>query len=204
MPTQITRNAILDVAEHHFAYYGYEATSLRAIMKDAGVNIAAINYHFGTKEDLYNAVTQRFAGPVVALQLQQLKVAMENPDVTLAEVLLSFYRPPIEMVHRMKERGETLSRFLGRGQTETDPVYSMIDKHYSACRNAFINAFRKLVPDMTDADYQWRFEFMLSLIVTFLTRQKYIRARYTTAKHWQPEEVLLRLITFAEAGMRAE
>jgi AcrR family transcriptional regulator len=204
MATKTTRSAILDVAEHHFAYYGYEATSLRAIMKDAGVNIAAINYHFGAKEELYNAVTQRFAEPVVARQLQQLKAAMENPNVALADVLRSFYGPPIEMVHGMGKRGETLSLFLGRGQTEPDPVYSMIDKHYSACRNEFISAFRKLVPDMRNADYQWRFEFMLSLIVTFLTRQKYIRARYTTAKDWKPEEVLLRLITFAEAGIRAK
>jgi hypothetical protein len=148
-------------------------------------------------------VTQRFAQPVVALQLQRLNVAMKNPNVTLADVLRSFYGPPIEMVHRMGKRGETLSLFLGRGQTEPDPVYSMIDKHYSACRNEFIQAFRKLAPDMTKAEYHWRFEFMLSLIVTFLTRQKYIRARYTTARAWQSEEVLLQLITFAEAGIRA-
>src|ERR1041384_949535 len=70
MATKTTRSAILDVAEHHFAYYGYEATSLRAIMKDAGVNIAAINYHFGAKEELSNATD--FATIVKCLPKQRV------------------------------------------------------------------------------------------------------------------------------------
>jgi AcrR family transcriptional regulator len=203
MPTKVTRSILLDVAEKHFATYGYEATTLRGIMKDAGINIAAINYHFGTKEELYAAVIQRFAVPVVSMQLDKLKVALQNPLVSLRDVLVAFYGPPIEIVHGLGEKGETVSLFLGRAQTEPDPVFSLVDRHFASCRNDFIRAFRTLVPGLTDADYHWRFEFMLSLIVTFLTRQKQIRARYSTAKNWKPDEVLERLVSFAEAGIKA-
>jgi AcrR family transcriptional regulator len=198
-----TTEQILDVAEQHFALYGYEGTTLRGIIKDAGVNVAAIAYHFGDKSDLYMAVMERFAVPVVQLQRERLAELSKKSSFTMRDVLLAFYEPPILLIHNMGSKGEVLSLFLGRAQTEPDPVYSLIDAQYAVCRNDFITAFRKLVPALNDAEYQWRFEFMLSLIVAFLTRQKMIRRRYSKAKDWNPVEVIDRLIGFAEPGMAA-
>jgi AcrR family transcriptional regulator len=198
-----TKQQILDVAEQHFGMYGYAGTSLRAIIRDADVNVAAIAYHFGDKDDLFMAVIERFAAPVVAQQLTRLREVVSSAKPTMRDVLLSFYEPPIEMIHELGEKGEVLSQFLGRAQTEPEPIYSVIDKHFAECRNEYLRAFRKLMPGLTDADYQWRFEFMLSLIVAFLTRQKMIRARYSKAKDWKPSEVIERLVSFAEPGMHA-
>lgn len=197
-----TKDHILDIAERHFAVYGFAGTSLRGIIKEAKINVAAIAYHFGDKESLFTAVIERFALPVVQQQLECLDAEMAMARPKLTNVLLAFYKPPIEHVKRLRRKGETLALFLGRAQTEPEPVYSLIDKHYSFCRNRFIEAFRRVLPGFSDADYQWQFEFMLSLIVCFLTRQKPIRQRTSDTGDWEANEALNRLLAFCESGIR--
>lgn len=199
-----TKTHILDIAEKHFARDGFAGTSLRAIIKDAGVNVAAIAYHFGTKEELYIAVTQRFAAPVVVEQLKRLKAEMLKDNATLEGVLRAFYEPPLNLIKKMGKKGDTLSMFLGRAHTEPEPVYSLVDSHYAVCRSQFIDAFRRFIPDLTEAQYQWHFEFMLSLIVCYLTRHKPVRLRYTKDTDWRPEEVTVSLVDFCTKGMRKE
>lgn len=196
-----TKTHILDVSEKHFAQDGFAGTSLRAIIKDAGVNVAAIAYHFGTKEELYQAVTERFAVPVVKEQLDRLRDEIKRDDAQLEGVLRAFYEPPLQLIKKMGKRGEILSMFLGRAQTEPEPVFSLIDGHYQACRNQFIDAFKMFNPDLQEGQYQWYFEFMLSLIVCFLTRHKPVRLRYTSEKDWEPEAVTATLVEFCLSGM---
>lgn len=192
-----TKQQILDVAEHHFGLYGFAGASLRGIIKDANVNVAAVAYHYGTKEALYDAVVERFAAPVVSEQLKMLEV-VKVPAMT--DVLLAFYLPPLQLLKKAKS-GKTLALFLGRMQTEPEPIFSLVDKHIAECRRRFIEAFRQCMPTATEADLQWNFEFMLSLIVCFLTRQTEIRKRYADSQDWTPEQAAERMIRFCEAGM---
>ena len=70
-----TKDRILDTAERLFADKGYPATSLRDITNEAGVNLAAVNYHFGSKEALLSAVLDRRIGPVNEKRLELLDAA---------------------------------------------------------------------------------------------------------------------------------
>jgi AcrR family transcriptional regulator len=198
---QATKQQILDVAERHFGIYGFAGASLRGIIKDAKVNIAAVAYHYGTKEELFSAVLERFARPVVTEQLKQLEAVRGERE--LSKILLAFYLPPLSLVKSKGRAGETLAQFLGRIQTEPEPVFSLVDQNFAECRNRFIDAFRACLPEATDEDLHWNFEFMLSLIVTCLTRQMEIRKRYTTKTSWTPEETAERMVRFCEAGIRA-
>src|SRR5437764_6402442 len=67
-----TKERILDVAEALFMEHGYEATSLRAITTAAEVNLAAVNYHFGSKEELFQAVLTRRLDPMNQQRLELL------------------------------------------------------------------------------------------------------------------------------------
>src|SRR5581483_10479047 len=67
-----TKQKILDAAERLIAEQGYDATSLRQIIGEAGVNLASIHYHFGSKEELLQAVVERRAAPVNAERLDLL------------------------------------------------------------------------------------------------------------------------------------
>src|SRR5258707_12134788 len=62
--SQDTKSRILDVAEQLFMEHGFEATSLRQLTSSAGVNLAAVNYHFGTKEELFQTVLTRRLDPM--------------------------------------------------------------------------------------------------------------------------------------------
>ena len=70
MPRDATRERILDTAERHFALYGFAGTSLRGITRDARVNVAAIHYHYGSKEKLLSATMERIVAPVNAQRLR--------------------------------------------------------------------------------------------------------------------------------------
>ncbi len=198
-PLPTTKEQLLDVAERHFAMYGFAGTSVRGIIKDAQLNVAAVAYHYGNKEDLFNAVVERFALPVVTEQLRRLDAVENSGD--LRSVLQAFYLPPLTHVKSRARAGQTLGLFLGRVQTEPDPIFSIVDKQFAGCRQRFVEAFRRCSPSATEADLQWNFEFMLSLIVCFLTRQSEIRKRYADPSDWTPQEAGERMIKFCESGM---
>uniref|UniRef100_A0AAU3GNZ7 TetR/AcrR family transcriptional regulator n=1 Tax=Streptomyces sp. NBC_01401 TaxID=2903854 RepID=A0AAU3GNZ7_9ACTN len=113
MTTDSTRTALLDAAERLFLAKGYEQVSVRAVNAAAGMNPAAVNYHFGTKQDLVSALLQRRLGPLWAEPL----VAMERrtaegrpPRVEeLADVLV---RPLDELTGQ--PRGRMLMHLLAR------------------------------------------------------------------------------------------
>lgn len=195
-----TRNRLLDVAEEHFALYGFAGTTLRGIVKSADANVAAIAYHFGSKEDLFIEVIKRFAQPVVEKQLQSLQNEMARKERSLEGVLKAFYEAPLVLIESMGEKGDSLSLFLGKTQTETGAVFDLVDKNFAQCRDQFIAAFRLLSPSLSEEDHQWNFEFMLSLIVCFLNRQAPIRRRYGDTTKWKSEEVSNRLVNFCCNG----
>ncbi|MFK4985659.1 TetR/AcrR family transcriptional regulator, partial [Klebsiella pneumoniae] len=84
--------------------------SLRGIINDAKVNIAAVAYHYGNKEELFNAVVERFAVPVVTEQLRQLDAVENRRNLRL--VLEAFYLPPLTLVKSKARAGQTLGLFL--------------------------------------------------------------------------------------------
>ena len=73
-----TREKILDTAERLIGEQGYAATSLRQIITEAGVNLAAVHYHFGSKEELLDAVVMRKAGPVNEARLAALDLVEQE------------------------------------------------------------------------------------------------------------------------------
>ena len=96
-----TKDRILDAAERLFARDGFEATSLRAITAEAAVNLAAVNYHFQSKEALVQAVIGRRMGPVNAERIALLdayEAEAAGAPVPLEKIMDAFLRPVVEMV----------------------------------------------------------------------------------------------------------
>jgi AcrR family transcriptional regulator len=76
---QPTRDRILTVARALFAQNGYRGTSVRAITKQAGANLGAVTYHFGTKEALYEAVIDSLVGPLE----ERVRAVVDGPEPPL-------------------------------------------------------------------------------------------------------------------------
>src|ERR1700735_4839102 len=89
-----TKTRILDAAEKLFGEKGFDGTSLRDITAEADVNLAAVNYHFQSKESLIEAVIMRAAGPINDKRLAMLEAS--GPDPTIENILEAFVAPILE------------------------------------------------------------------------------------------------------------
>src|SRR5205807_225879 len=96
-PRTDTKQRILDSAERLFAEHGFEGTSLRAIIADAKVNLAAIHYHYHSKEALLDAVILRRLAPVNRERLELLDACEQAGPPSLEAVLEAFLAPAFRL-----------------------------------------------------------------------------------------------------------
>ena len=100
-----TKERILDAAETLFAQYGFGGTSLRQVTSQADVNIAAVNYHFGSKENLVNEVFRRRMDEMSAQRLSRLQEAVKAEGGSdLDAILAAFVEPPLAMAQDIWRR----------------------------------------------------------------------------------------------------
>ena len=81
-PPHETRTRILDAAEELFMQHGFEGTSMRALTTRAGVNLAAVNYHFGSKDALIEAVFRRRLDPVNLARMAEVEKLEGNGKIS--------------------------------------------------------------------------------------------------------------------------
>ena len=111
-----TKGQILDAAESLFAEHGLEAVPLRGIIAEAGVNSAAIHYHFGSKEALVRAVFRRRFDPINRARIDLLNQAEQNAiegPLSVETVLYAMVAPPF-----LLDPGVQYRRLAGRLFTE--------------------------------------------------------------------------------------
>ena len=113
----VTKDRILDAAESLFMEHGFEATSLRAITAAAGANLASVNYHFGSKEVLFQAVLTRRLDPMNQERLDLLtRLEREaEPDALPCDRILSaMFTPALKLARDPARGGKNFLRLLGR------------------------------------------------------------------------------------------
>ena len=113
-PVESTRERLLNIAEQRFGEGGYEGTSLRAITVAAAANIAAVNYHFGSKEALLRAAVARAMAPVNTERRRRLDQLEAAGQPTAEQLIRAFIEPGLDLVLRRGERGAIVARFIGR------------------------------------------------------------------------------------------
>jgi len=171
-----TKDRILDAAERLFARDGIEATSLRTITTEAGVNLAAVNYHFQTKEALIHAVVARRLRPVnerrVAM-LDECERKAGGGPLPLHEVVDAFVRPVLE-IHA--GRGKEITPLMGRLYSEPGEFIQKVFKdHLEPVALRFISAFRRALPELPKAELLWRLHFCFGAVAHTLGAGKLLR-----------------------------
>src|SRR5215831_8585499 len=160
-----TKQRILDVAEQLFAEHGFAGTSLRHIITDAGVNLAAVHYHFRSKESLLEAVIVRRTAPLNEERLTLLdRVEREAGRSTapLEEILEAFLGPPIRLILNPTGEGRIFGKLMGRLHSETNICFLEIaKKHFGAVSQRFRAALAHAVPDLPTDDLNWRIHFAM-------------------------------------------
>lgn len=199
MPTDRTKDEILDAAEGLFAVHGFDGVSIRQITKAAGVNVAAVHYHFGSKEAVLRGVTDRVAGPINDRREELLRKVTSGEAVPELEDLLdAFIRADIEILLELQGRGTAVARFLGRTYSDqTAWIQEMALEQFSPA-SGLLPAFLKALPHLNPTELGWRISLVVAVIVqTFATWPE----EGMDAK--SAEALLGRLVTFLTAGLRA-
>jgi len=95
---------LLDAAEKLFCERGFDQTSVRDLTNEAGCNVAAVNYHFGNKENLYKQMFKRHIEWVFDFHKQNIKKVMSAENPTLEKLIESLVRPTLE--HSAQKQGQ--------------------------------------------------------------------------------------------------
>ena len=172
MPRDATRQRILDTAERHFALYGFAGTSLRGITRDARVNVAAIHYHYGSKEKLLSATMERIVAPVNTQRLRLLDEAIAAAAGTpsVEAILSAFLCPDLVLIRDLGDRGVMMARFSGRSATEPgEMVVRVLRGIYGDLGDRFIDALAVAVPGVPRPEIAWRLRCVVAIITYLLS-----------------------------------
>ncbi len=196
-----TKERILNVAERLFADRGFPATSLRDITSEASVNIASVNYHFGSKEALLASVLERRLRPVNVLRLELLEAieaAAGSSAPNAEDVIRAFLSPPFQ---KRQEWGDNFLRLLGRIHAETHEEFRATFFHqFEDVFRRFGQAFQRALPHLEPTDVGWRMLFLVgSMAFTMVWGESF--APIGPDSKGDPEDVLESLIQYAAAGM---
>jgi AcrR family transcriptional regulator len=165
-PQHVTRTRILDAAEELFMQHGFEGTSMRLLTTKAGVNLAAVNYHFGSKHALVEAVFRRRLDPMNTARIAELdKIEAEDRASSLEAIIRAFITPGLRLMEDGKAGGRNFTRLLGRTYTEpSKAVRALIGQMYAPTMQRYKAALERALPQMPREELVWRMHFMFGTL----------------------------------------
>jgi len=205
----VTKEKILDAAEGLFMEHGFEATSLRTITAAAVVNLAAVNYHFGSKEELFQTVLTRRLDPMNQKRVDLLtRLEREAaPDALPCDRILSaMFIAALELARDPARGGKNFLRLLGRAYADPAPfIRKFLAEQYAVMISRFKAAFGRALPDLPKKELSWRLHFIMGALSYTLAGTDALRliAELTPAESGNDELLLRRLAPFLLAGLES-
>ncbi|MBI5108073.1 MAG: TetR/AcrR family transcriptional regulator [Rhodocyclales bacterium] len=200
-----TRTRILDAAESLFVRHGLDATTLRMITAEAQANLAAVNYHFGSKEALIEAVFRRrltWLNEQRIAALTAFEEAGGGAPLKPRQIVEAFFGVAIRMAAD-RNGGQTFMRLLGRTYTEpTEFVRTFLAEEYAEVIARFKAAFFRALPDVPQEEFLWRFHFMMGALSYAISGTDALRM-LGPIDDSDPEALYARLMSFLIGGLRA-
>ncbi len=192
-----TKTRILDAAEKLFGMNGFEATSLREITAEASVNLAAINYHFQTKDSLIDAIVARRIEPVNRRRLELLDAA--GPQATLEQILTAFMAPVMQV--KAVAMVPLIGRILSNPDLFVDRVFR---KHLAPVSQRFVEALSRVLPELPASEVLWRLHFSVAVMThTMLWGRVYPKITNGICDITDRDALVDRAVRFVAAGFRA-
>lgn len=203
-----TATRILDAAEVLFVEFGFEATSLRMITQRAAVNLAAVNYHFGSKEVLYQGVVSRRLAPYnqeCIEELQRLQADASGP-LPVDAVVAAFLRPAIRLSRDPARGGIIFIRLMSRAFAEPhDALREILPKLYTDVLEAYRRALASALPELSANEVLWRLQFAMGTIFYAFAGNDVTRmmSLHNVPGARDPQEIVRQLIPYVVAGLSA-
>ena len=189
--------------------HGLEAATLRQITERAGVNLAAVNYHFGSKEELFQAVLTRRLDPMnqerIDLLARYEREAGSKP-LTCEKILSAMLIPALRLSRDEKRGGKHFLRVLGRAYADPAPfIRNFLSAQYAEMIARFKEAFLKALPHLTKQELTWRLHFVMGALSYTLAGTDSLKLMLQVITNDQDNDELLlqRLAPFLAAGLKA-
>jgi len=199
-----TKKRILQVAARQFAEHGYNGTSLRKIMREADVNVAAAHYHFGSKAVLFRAVIDLFVRHIREERLALLEKCDDIPADSADLIERIFHALLAPHIHLLRVQGgfdyvRIIARYASEPRDVILPLYKEV---FAPLRLRFIQALGRARPDLP-ADYLNRsYGFAIATMAASLVDPGYESLSGEPPAMDDLEQLIDMLVKFSAAGFR--
>lgn len=201
-----TKTRLLDAAETLFAERGIAETSLRDITTHAEANLAAVNYHFGGKDGLLEALFARRLGPVNAERLallDALEAAAGGAPLEIEQILYANLAPPFRRIDELGDSGQAFMRVVARINADpSSSIHQTFLRHFDEIRRRFLAALERALPELSSTEVERRFHFGIAAMMHTFCWGKHVECLCTHPAE-PSERVLSSLIEYAAGGLRA-
>ncbi len=189
-----TKERLLAAAERLFAEGGIAGTSLRAITSEAGVNVAAVHYHYGSKKELLRAVLARRVAPINEERIKLLDALERRSGAppSVEEILGVLIRPALTFVEQHPHLANLASLLFAE---PGEQVQELMEELFGECTRRYLAALERGLPEIPPEVIQARYFFAIGALVHVGTGRTPIELSH--------ERVVAELVTFLVGGMRA-
>ena len=199
-----TKERILGAAESLFATHGFAGASLRQVTAAAKVNLAAVNYHFGSKDKLIEEVFRRRLDELNTRRLGALGRLAQKPETTLEAVLEAYIGPALDL-SRTGGGGAAFVRVLARAYAEhNETLRKFLSENYGHVLRQFAAEFQRLLPSLSKEELYWRLDIVAGALTYAMADFGMIKRKGDVTERSHRELAAAHLIRFAAAGLRAE
>lgn len=206
MSGQETRDRILDAAETLFVTHGFAKTSIRAVTQQAGVNVAAVHYHFGSKDDLIREVLLRRIEPVNRERLRLLDACLDSAEPPSLECIVNaFIEPAVRLGGDDSPAGAVIPRLLGRIHSEPgEAFHQALVELFAETKRRFSIALSRALPGLSPTDLIWRLNFLVGALAHSIGAPHLLRhISNGLCDPAETETTRRQLLAFVCAGLRA-
>ncbi|MBP6346640.1 TetR/AcrR family transcriptional regulator [Neisseriaceae bacterium CLB008] len=203
---QHTITKLMHSAERLFATHGFTGTSLRQITREADVNVAAVHYHFGSKEALFLAVLNRRLLPFVEYSLARLDEVQAQSMLLPEHLVQAFVASCLHFVEAQQDEAVWFVKLLSRLMLDEYRVFRESLAHeYEDYVGRFLAAFSRALPNLPLPIVRWRMHLSLSTLFNAFAGNDVLKA--LTHREWVnakvPSQVAQFVVPFVVAGLKA-
>ncbi|MEW6996350.1 TetR/AcrR family transcriptional regulator [Colwelliaceae bacterium BS250] len=202
-----TKTKILNAAELLFADKGFTGTSLREITSIAEVNLAAVNYHFGSKKELIKALMKRYLDELSPSLVASLEAVIKEPKQPTLEEVFTLFVEPLLSLNKLRENGTSnFLQLLGHSYTDSQGFLRWyITSNYPGIISNFTAAVQKAYPELSSEEIFWRLHFTMGTAVFTMSSTEALIDIASNDFNLQLSvaDVIKRIIPYVAAGVGA-
>ena len=202
-----TKERILNAAEHLFCDFGFDNTSLRAITSEADVNLASVNYHFGSKKQLIQDVLARYLDVLMPALDNKITAMIDGHKPLTTETLFGALVEPLLSLEKVRPNGtRVFVQLFAKAYYESQGhLRRYITTQFGQELKHLNKALYGAVPHLKASDVFWRWHFALGSCVFTMASSKALSeiAAAEYQQHMEIEDLIKKVIHYIAAGFSA-